>query len=80
MDFKTKYRLAKANGLEERCRGDEISFRISEKYPLNAQIALLMDKDLKYYEWVEYQAFRQQVKDEVDAEIQTFENEINHGA
>lgn len=79
MDFKTKYILAKENGLEERCRGDEISFRISEKYPLNAQIALLMDKDLKYDEWVEYQSYRQSVKDEVNAEIAQFEYEI-HGA
>jgi hypothetical protein len=35
-----------------------------------------MDKDLKYNEWVEYQAFRQAVKDEVNAEIAKFENDF----
>ncbi len=72
MDFKQRYLIAKENGLEERCRGDEISRRIAVKYPLNAQIALLMDKDLKYVEWADYQAFRYQIKTEVDSEIATF--------
>ena len=66
---KNKYILAKANGLEERFRGDEISRRIAKKYPLSAQIALLMDKDEKPEEWATYQAFRERVKAEVDAEI-----------
>lgn len=69
MDFKTKYLLAKKNGQVERFRGDEISRRIAKEYPLSAQIALLMDKDLKYSEWNEYQSFRAKVKAEVDAEI-----------
>lgn len=77
---KENYELAKVNGDLERFRGDEISRRIAKVYPLSAQIALLMDKDLKYNEWVEYQAFRQAVKDEVNAEIAQFEYEINHGA
>lgn len=66
---KEKYLLAKANGLEDRFRGDEISRRIAKEYPLSAQIALLMDKDIKPNEWAEYQAFREKVKNEVDAEI-----------
>jgi hypothetical protein len=74
------YRLAKKNGEIERFRGDEISRRIAKIYPLSAQIALLMDKDLKYNEWIEYQTYRQNIKDEVNAEILQFENEINHGA
>lgn len=77
---KENYDLAKKNGDIERFRGDEISRRIAKKYPLSAQIALLMDKDLKYNEWVEYQAFRQNVKDEVNAEISQFEYRIDHGA
>ena len=80
MDFKTKYLLAKANGKVDRFRGDEISSRIAKEYPLSAQIALLMDKDLKYNEWVEYQAFRAKVKQEVDYLIMAIEAEINHGA
>ena len=64
-----KYLLAKKNGLLERFRGDEISRRIAKEYPLSAQIALLMDKDTKSEEWEIYQAFRNKVKAEVDAEI-----------
>ena len=67
---KDKYILAKANGVLETLRGDEISKRIGKKYPLSAQIALLMDKDEKPEEWNEYQAFRDAVKSEVDAELE----------
>lgn len=67
--FKDKYIEAKANGLEDRLRGDEISRRIAVEYPLSAQIALLMDKDSKPVEYAEYQAYRAKVKAEVDADI-----------
>lgn len=80
MNFKKKYLIAKENGLVDRLRGDEISRRIAEKYPLSAQIALLMDKDFKYVEWADYQAFRSEVKMQVDNEIMAIEAEINHGA
>ena len=76
---KTKYILAKANGLLDRFRGDEISRRIAKVYPLSAQIALLMDKDLKPTEWKAYQAFRARVKAEVDAEIAEFETNLAGG-
>lgn len=79
MSFKEKYLLAKKNGKEERFRGDEISRRIAEKYPLSAQIALLMDKDSKPKEWEEYQAFRAKVKSEVDEEIVEVEEEGENG-
>ena len=69
MNFKEKYLLAKKNGKEERFRGDEISHRIAAQYPLSAQIALLMDKDIKLTEWEEYQAFRAKIKADVDMEI-----------
>jgi hypothetical protein len=72
--------IAKANGTIERFRGDEISRRIAKKYPLSSQIALLMDKDLKYNEWVEYQAYRAQIKQEEDNEITQIELKLNHGA
>lgn len=74
------YLSAKANGTIEKFRGDEISRRIAKKYPLSSQIALLMDKDLKYNEWVEYQAYRAQIKQEVDNEITQIELKLNHGA
>ena len=75
MTFKEKYTLAKMNGQVELFRGDEISRRISKAYPLSAQIALLADKDEKPDEWKAYQAFRQTVKNEVDALIASFEEE-----
>ena len=75
-----KYLLAKKNGLVERFRGDEISKRICQKYPFSAQIALLADKDYKYSEWADFQAFRSQVKAEVDSEIAELEYQISHGA
>lgn len=61
--------LAHADWLLETCRGDEISRRISIKHPLNAQVALLMDRDEKTEEWDAYQTFRAEVKEAVDAEI-----------
>lgn len=73
---KDKYLLAKKNGLLERLRGDEISRRIAKEYPLSAQIALLMDKEAKPQEWEEYQAFRINVKAEVDAEFTKIEREV----
>lgn len=71
------YECAKMNGDTERFRGDEISRRIAKKYPLSAQIALLMDKDHKADEWNAYQEFRDQIKAAVDAEISLIEEEIN---
>ena len=59
----------RAEWLIEQCRGDEISARIAKVYPLSAQVALLMDKDSKPEEFAKYQAFREAVKAEVDAEI-----------
>ena len=72
---KTKYLLAKKNGIVEKFRGDEISRRISKQYPLSSQIAILMDKDTKPSEWNAYQEFRAKVKAEVDKEISVLEKE-----
>ena len=77
---KDKYLLAEKNGLLERYRGDEISRRIAEEYPLSAQIALLMDKDTKVDEWNAYQAFRNKIKAEVDAEIEAIIKEDTNEA
>ena len=71
---KEQYEHAKKNGCVDRLRGDEISRRIAKVYPLNTQIAILMDKDTKPSEWQEYQSFREQIKSEVDAEMSAFEN------
>jgi hypothetical protein len=78
----SNYELSKKNNTLDRFRGDEISYRIAQIVPLNAQIALLMDKDLKYNEWVEYQSLRADIKAQVDLEILAFETNTNtsHGA
>ena len=74
-----KYLLAKENDLLERFRGDEISNRIrnNKNHPFNAQVGLLMNiiKDLitgskeHYAEWEEYEAFREEIKTQVDQEL-----------
>ncbi len=69
-----KYLIAKKNGKLEKLRSDEISRRISAKYSLNDQIAVLMDKDTKPSEWIAYQDFRAKVKEEVDKEFAEFES------
>lgn len=76
------YEAAKANGLVERFRGDEISRRISKISPIHTQIALDKNiiKDLlngtreHYAEWLESESIREKVKAEVDEEIKTFES------
>lgn len=85
---KDNYLVDKKNGLLERLRGDEISRRIAQETPLSAQVALLMNvldaivnvledvlegEDSEQKEWDEYQAFRQKVKAEVDAEFKETE-------
>ena len=75
MDFKEKYLLAKKNGLEEIAREDEISRRICKVRSLSYQIAIIQDKEKKPAKYAEYQAFRESVIAEVDAEIA----EINGG-
>ena len=80
MITRDEYILAQKNGLLELLRGDEISHRIAQKTPLSAQVALIMDmiegKDSKAEEWKTYQALRQKVKAEVDADMQAIERSI----
>ena len=71
---KENYELAKANGLEERFRGDEISHRIGLIVPISDQIALIQDKEKKPDKYEKYQALRTRIKNEVDADIARFEN------
>ena len=74
---KVKYELAKANGTIELLRGDMISALIRKRYPLSAQIAILMDRDAKPGEYEAYQAFRAECKANVDAEIEDMERYLN---
>lgn len=86
---KENYELAKKNGLLDRFRGDEISRRLGEETPSNAQVALLMNTVMQLLtgvydltEWNEYQERRAKAKAEVDLEIIAFETNTNiyHGA
>lgn len=79
MITRDEYEQAKANGKAEQLRGDMISKRIAKRYPLNAQVALLFDIDTKPEEVAEYQAFRAEVKDEVDEILAGFEEENSNG-
>jgi len=72
---KKRYLIHKRNGTLERFRGDEISRLIRKKYPLSAQIALLMDREAKPEEFEEYQAYRAECKSRVDACLAEFESE-----
>lgn len=70
------YEHSKANGTLELIRGDEISRLIRTRYPLSAQIAILMDRDTKPAEFAAYQAFRAECKAKVDAELARLETEV----
>jgi hypothetical protein len=71
---KSNYDLAKKNNDLDRFRGDEISYRISQVFPLSAQIAILMDADTKPERKAEYEIFREEIKQWVDADIKEMEN------
>ena len=72
---KSNYELAKKNNDIDRFRGDEISYRISQVFPLSAQIAILMDAETKPYRKAEYEVFREEIKQWVDADIERWELE-----
>ena len=87
MDFKTKYLLAKKNGMVERFRGEEISKEISKTVPSNDQQALQtnMLQDLMdgvpfshLMEWGKYQAVRVEAKKHIDAKIEAIELELEN--
>ncbi len=69
------YELAKKNNDLDRFRGDEISYRISQVFPLSAQIAILMDAETKPQRKAEYEVFREKIKQWVDEDIARWELE-----
>ena len=74
---KAKYLLAKANGLLEELRGDEIDKRLRKRgYTHSKQIAIAFDKDTKPDEYEAYQALRAEVKAEVDADMAELEAQL----
>jgi LPS O-antigen subunit length determinant protein (WzzB/FepE family) len=82
MTFKERYMIAKANGLVERFRGDEISKEIAKTIPANEQQALqtnMLDDLLNgvpfshQAEWERYQEARRKAKTAVDEKISKIE-------
>jgi hypothetical protein len=73
------YLLAKANGLEARFRGDEISKEIAKDVPMSEQIAILMDRDTKPEKFAKYQQLRAEAKERVDAKILAIQAEEGTG-
>lgn len=71
---KSNYDLAKKNNDLERFRGDEISFRISQVFPLSAQIGIAIDATTKPEKLEAYQVFREEIKQWVDEDIKEMEN------
>jgi hypothetical protein len=71
---KSNYDLAKKNNDLERFRGDEISYRISQVVPLSDQIGIAIDATKKPEKLEAYQAFREQIIQWVDADIEEMEN------
>lgn len=76
--------VERAEWLLERCRGDEISARIAVRCPPNAQTALSFNAildivngtDTHLAELKEYEANREAVKAEIDAEIAEIRRQI----
>ena len=73
---RTRYIIHNKCGTLELLRGAEISIRISRKYPLSSQIAVLFDRDIKPEKYAAYQAYRQACKNEVDLEFQRIKESL----
>ncbi len=63
---KPAYKSHKKSGTLERYRGNLIGALIHQRYDINDQIAIAMDKDDKPTEFAEYQAYRAECKATVD--------------
>lgn len=66
-------KLAKLSGVEEEVRGQEISERIHQKYPLSAQLAVQRQREQKPEEFAEYNAYCEAVKAQVKAQFAAVE-------
>ena len=66
---KYKIRLAKLNGTTARLYPDLVTELIRRVYPLNAELAILRQRDEKPEEFAAYNAYAEQCKQEARAEL-----------
>jgi hypothetical protein len=64
-----KIELAKRNGTQERLYPELVSELIRKRYSINAEFAILRQKDEKPEEFAEYNTFAEQCKQEARAEL-----------
>lgn len=67
---KYRFDLAEKHGTLEHFKSRAIEERIREKYSISDEFAILRQRDTKPKEFAEYNAFVEQVKAEVYAEIE----------
>jgi hypothetical protein len=70
MAKKFLFMIAERDGQLERVKSLAIENRIREKYSISDEFAILRQRDRKPKEFAEYDAFVEQVKAEVNAEIE----------
>ena len=71
--------LAERNGKLEYVKSLAIEERIREKYSISDELAILRQRDTKPEEFAEYNAFAEQAKAEVSAEIERQKNNAQKG-
>lgn len=70
MAKKFLFMIAERHGQLERVKSLAIENRIREKYSISDELAILRQRDTKPEEFAEYNAFAEQAKAEVNAEIE----------
>jgi hypothetical protein len=78
LTIKMRYAIAHMKGADalERYRGNLIAREIGKKYDINAQIAVLANKDTNYVEYMAFQEYRTSCKANVDETIAALKAEI----
>ena len=78
LDLLIRYARAYANGEEglKQYRGRLISAEIAKKYSIDAQIAIMYNRDIEHEQYEEYQAYRAECKAIVDAKMALRKEEL----
>lgn len=64
-----KIKLAKLNGTQSRLYPDLVSEKIRQRYSINAELAILRQRDGKPEEFEEYNTYAEQCKQEAREEL-----------
>ena len=64
-----KIKIAKLNGTQSRLYPDLVSEKIRKRYSINAELAILRQRDEKPDEFAEYNAYAEQCKIEAKKEL-----------